>query len=237
MEALYLEDSYLKECDAKVESVKDGKYVVLNRTIFYPNGGGQPHDTGKIIRKSDGKEFRVVFVGKFEGKISHEVDGEGLKEGEEVKCILDWDRRYKLMRMHTAAHVLAGGVLYKKYNAKITGNQLDVDKSRFDFNLENFDRETFERAVAEANEILGKNIEVKTYYMPRAEAMKNPEMVKLAGALPPNIDPLRIVEIAGVDIQADGGTHVKNLKEVGKIRIIKLENKGKDNRRVYFELV
>ena len=237
MEALYLDDSYLKECDAKVESVKNGKYVVLDRTVFYPNGGGQPHDTGKIIRKSDGEEFRVVFVGKFEGRASHEVDREGLKEGDEVKCVLDWERRYKLMRMHTAAHVLAGGVLYKRYGAKITGNQLDVDKSRFDFNLENFDRELMEKAVEEANKLLENDVEVKTYYLPRSEAMKNPEMVKLVGALPPNIDPLRIVEIVGVDIQADGGTHVKNLKEVGKIEIIKLENKGKSNRRVYFKLI
>lgn len=237
MQSLYLDDSYLRECDAKVESVKNGRYVVLDRTIFYPKGGGQPHDTGKIIRKSDGQEFRVIFVGKFEGKISHEVDKEGMKEGDEVKCILDWERRYKLMRMHTAAHVLAGGILYKKYGAKITGNQLEPDKTRFDFDLENFDRETFEKAVAEANEILGKDTEVKTYYLPREEAMKNPEIVKLKDALPPNIDPLRIVEIVGVDIQADGGTHVKNLREVGKIRVIKLENKGKDSRRVYFELV
>jgi len=237
MEALYLDDSYMKECDAKVESVKNGKYVVLDRTVFYPKGGGQPNDTGKIIRKSDGEEFKVVFVGKFEGRISHEVDREGLKEGDEVKCFLDWERRYKLMRMHTAAHVLAGGILYKKYGAMITGNELDVDKTRFDFNLENFDRELMEKAVEEANKLLEKDAEVKTYYLPRSEAMKNPEMVKLAGALPPNIDPLRIVEIAGVDVQADGGTHVKNLKEVGKIEMIKLENKGKNNRRMYFKLL
>lgn len=237
MEALYLDDSYMKECDGKVESVKDGRYVVLNRTIFYPKGGGQPDDRGEIIRKNDGQKFKVISIKKFEGGIIHEVDKDGLKEGDGIVCILDWERRYKLMRMHTAAHVLAGGVLYKKYGALITGNELDVEKSRFDFNLQDFNRELLEKAVEEANKILERGGEIKTYYMPRAEAMKNPEMVKLAGALPPDIDPLRIVEITGVDVQADGGTHVKNLREVGKIEIVKLENKGKDNRRVYFKLI
>lgn len=237
MEALYLDDSYMKECDGKVESVKDGRYIVLKRTIFYPKGGGQPDDRGEIIRKNDGQKFKVISIKKFEGRIIHEVDKNGLKEGDGIVCILDWERRYKLMRMHTAAHVLAGGVLYKKYGALITGNELDVEKSRFDFNLQDFNRELLERAVEEANKILERGGEIKTYYMPRAEAMKNPEMVKLAGALPPDIDPLRIVEITGVDVQADGGTHVKNLREVGKIEIVKLENKGKDNRRVYFRLI
>ncbi len=139
------------------------------------------------------------------------------------------------MRMHTAAHVLAS-IFYKDYNAKITGNQLEEQKTRFDFSIEDFDREKMEKAIEKANNYLSKDIEVKVYYLPREEALKNPEMVKLANALPPNIDPLRIVEIPSIDIQADGGTHVKNLKEVGKIKLLKLENKGKNNKRIYFAL-
>ncbi len=233
-EALYLTDSYLKECEATVESVKDGKYVVLDKTIFYPKSGGQPNDTGKLIRGGS-EEFNVIFVGKFDGRISHEVDKPGLAPGDKVKCIIDWERRYTLMRYHTAAHVIAS-MVNQRTGALITGNQLELDKTRFDFSLENFDRELFNKLVVEANETLQKDIEIKTYSLPREEAMKIPGIVKLAGALPPNIEILRIVEIPGVDIQADGGTHVKNLNEVGQMEILELVNKGKANRRVYFKL-
>jgi Ser-tRNA(Ala) deacylase AlaX len=171
-----------------------------------------------------------------EGKILHEVDSPFLKEGDKVKCVIDWERRYALMRMHTAAHVLAG-TMHTKLGAQITGNQLEVEKTRFDFNLPEFEREKFDRIVEEANGLLQNDVELKIYSMPREEAMKIPGMVKLAGALPPAITELRIVEIPGIDTQADGGTHVRNLKEVGKIQIIKLENKGKDNRRIYFTLI
>ena len=140
------------------------------------------------------------------------------------------------MRMHTAAHVL-GSMMFNELGAKITGNQLEVDKTRFDFNLEEFDRVKFDAAVAKANEALSRAVELKTYSLPREEAMKIPGVVKLAGALPPSISELRIVEIPGVDIQADGGTHVRNLSEAGRIEILKLENKGKENRRIYFTLM
>jgi misacylated tRNA(Ala) deacylase len=234
-EALYLTDSYLKECEATVESVKDGKYVVLDRTIFYPKSGGQPSDTGKLIRASDGANFVVVFAGKFDGRISHEVDKPGLGPGDKVKCAIDWGRRYALMRSHTAAHIIAS-VVNRRTGALITGNQLELEKTRFDFSLENFDREKLNEFVNETNEILRQDIEIKTYSLAREEAMKIPGIVKLAGALPPNIEILRIVEIPGVDIQADGGTHVKNVREVGQIEILECVNKGKNNRRVYFKL-
>ncbi len=232
-EALYLYDSYKKECDSKVVSIKDGKYVVLDKTIFYPKSGGQPCDTGKMIRGEE--EFNVVFAGKFGGKISHEVDRPGLNEGDSVKCVLDWDRRYMFMRYHTAAHVLAS-IFNKKTGALITGNQLGLDKTRFDFSLEGFDREKINECITESNAILLKYIELKTYFLPREEAMKIPGIVKLAAALPPNIQELRIVEIPGVDVQADGGTHVKNVNEIGEIELLECVNKGKSNRRVYFKL-
>ncbi|MEM2908647.1 MAG: alanyl-tRNA editing protein AlaXM [Candidatus Bilamarchaeaceae archaeon] len=231
---LYLIDSYLKECSASVVSLKDEKHIVLNRTVFYPKGGGQPCDTGKIIRGNE--EFNVVSVSKSNGEILHEVDRSGLKVDEEVKCVLNWERRYRLMRSHTAAHVLAA-VMNKNAGVLITGNQIEEDKVRFDFNLAAFDREFMERCVNEANAILQQDISLKIYELPRAEAMAIPGIVKLAGALPPQINILRIVEIPGIDIQADGGTHVGNVRECGQIELIKLENKGRDNRRIYFRLV
>ena len=232
-EALFLEDSYLKECGADVVSVKDGKYVVLDQTIFYPKGGGQPWDSGKITREDE--MFKVVYVGRFSGEISHEVDRAGLRQGDEVHCVLDWERRYKLMRSHTAAHVFAS-LLCKGTGALITGNQLEEDKIRFDFSLERFDREILKTYIDKSNELFKKDIPVKWYVLPREEALKIPGIIKMAEALPPDVPFLRIVEIVGVDKQANGGTHVKNLKEVGQIEFLEAQNKGKHNRRVYFAL-
>jgi misacylated tRNA(Ala) deacylase len=232
-DALYLKDSYLKECDATVFSVKEGKYVVLDRTIFYPKGGGQPCDTGKIVRGNE--IFRVVFVGKFSGEISHEVDQAGLREGDRVHCSIDWEHRYKLMRSHTAAHLFAS-LLCTGTGALVTGNQLEEDKIRFDFSLERFDPDVLREYIDKANALFSKDIQVKWYELPREEALKIPGVVKMAEAFPPEIPCLRVVEIMGVDRQADGGTHVKNLNEVGQIKLIKTENKGKHNRRVYFTL-
>jgi len=231
---LFLEDSYLRECDATVASVKDGKYIVLDQTIFYPKGGGQPWDTGKILRHNE--VFNVVYVGKFAWEISHEVDHVGLKVGDKIHCVLNWNRRYKLMRAHSAAHVFAS-LLCSGTGALITGNQLEEDKIHFDFSLEKYDREILVKYVEKANGLLGKDIPVKWYELPKEEALKILGVVKMAKALPPNVPKLRIVEIVGVDRQADGGTHVQNLKEVGQIMLLKTENKGKNNRRVYFKLV
>ncbi len=231
--ALFLADSYQRECDAVVVSVNDGKYVVLDQTVFYAKGGGQPPDTGKIVK--DHETYDVVYVGKFSGEISHEIDHAGLAVGDKVQCILNWERRYKLMRSHTAAHVLAA-LLNSGTGALITGNQLEEDHVRFDFSLETFDRELLETYLNKANELFGRDIPVKWYELPREEALKIPGVVKMAEALPPDIPVLRIVEIVGVDKQADGGTHVMNLKEVGKVELLKTENKGKNNRRIYFKL-
>jgi misacylated tRNA(Ala) deacylase len=231
--ALFLVNSYLKESRATVVSVKDGKFVTLNQTIFYAKGGGQPHDTGKIVK--DSEVFNVVYVGKFSGEISHEIDRVGLQPGDKVYCILNWDRRYKLMRSHTAAHVLAA-VLNKGTGALITGNQLEEDHVRFDFSLEKFDKALLESYLAKANKLFGADIPVIWYELPREEVLQIPGIVKMAEAFPPDLPILRIVEIVGVDKQADGGTHVKNLREIGKVELMKTENKGKNNRRIYFKL-
>ncbi len=233
MDMIFLEDSYRKGCTARIVSMEGGRWVELDETIFYPRGGGQPCDLGELIKEGDA--FKLVDVFKRNGRIMHEVEREGLVERDNVQCMLDWDRRYALMRMHTAAHVLSS-IMDRELGLKITGNQLDAHKSRFDFNMEGFDRERLENSVDQANRILKQNIDVKVYDLPKEEAMRIPGVVKLASSLPPDIPRLRIVEIPGVDIQADGGTHVRNLSEVGRIIILKLENKGKNNRRVYFTL-
>jgi misacylated tRNA(Ala) deacylase len=232
--ALYLEDSYLKECDAKVLFVNDGRYVILDKTIFYPKGGGQPCDIGEIIK---GKEkIKVVYVGKFSDEISHEIDRDFLTKGDNIHCVLNWEHRYKIMRSHTAAHVFAS-LICKGTGALVTGNQLGVDRIRFDFSLEEFNREILKYYVDEANNYFKRDIPVRWYDLPREKALKIPGVIKMADALPPNIPFLRIVEVVGVDKQADGGTHVKNLREVGAIELIKAQNKGKYNRRIYFKLL
>ena len=131
--ALYMYDSYLKECSATVQSTKDGKYVILDQTIFYPTSGGVAHDTVVMIK--DGEEYPVVFVGKFDGQISHEVSKPGLEPGDKVECKINWERRYKLMRLHTTAHVLAS-FFHEKAGAQITVNSIELDKARMDFSLD-----------------------------------------------------------------------------------------------------
>ena len=231
--ALYMNDSYIKEFDAVVESVKDDKFVILNETAFYPNGGGQPTDTGKMV--CNGEEYPVVYVGKFSGTISHEVGKPGLKVGDSVQCKIDWDRRYRLMRMHTAAHII-DAILYNESGALCTGNQLGTDKSRIDFSLDVLDRDKIQQYIDMANGWVKKAIDVKIYSLPREEALKIPGVVKLAAVMPPEVKELRIVEIPGIDLQADGGTQVKNTSEIGQISLVSVENKGKNNRRMYYTL-
>ena len=240
--ALYLKDSYLKEWEAKVESVggdgdKKGKFIILDKTAFYPKSGGQPWDEGVIVTE-DENEYNVVFVGKFNGEISHEVASSGLKEGDIVRCKLDWERRYKLMRSHTAAHIVSE-VIHNKTEALITGNQLGVEKSRIDFSLDDFDKEELKSYESNCNEIVNRGLPISYEFKSREEVVSDPEMTKLAKgveSLPKSVKNLRILKIGDFDIQADGGTHVKNTREVGKIEFINFKNKGKDNRRIYFNL-
>ncbi len=234
-EALYMDNMTLREWDAKVVSISQGKYVVLDKTAFYPNAGGVQWDTGTIRRKSDGAEFKVVFVAKVQGDISHEISPEGLHEGDDVHCALDWDRRYLLMRYHTAAHVLLG-MFCKNTSALATGNQLTTEKGRIDLNLENFDRTLIDEMFRKSNELIKEDLPVEVYYKPKAEALADPNMVKLAKIMPPDVENIRVVDIKGFDYQADGGCHVKSLKEIGEIEFLSAENKGKANRRVYFRL-
>ena len=241
-EVLYYLDCYLKEFEAAVEKVGDGKYVVLDRTAFYPESGGQPYDTGKLVREEDGAVFEVVYVGKFGDNISHEVVAADetapvLKTGDKIKGIIDWERRYRHMRMHTATHVVAN-VIEREAGAQITGNQLGLDKSRVDFSLEAFDRDKFAEYEKMANDVIAAKHPINFYLVSREEAEeKLSRLTTLAKGFSEDIKEIRLVEIEEITIEACGGTHLKNTGEIKGIRIEKLQNKGKSNRRMYFTLL
>ncbi|QEE15802.1 alanyl-tRNA editing protein [Promethearchaeum syntrophicum] len=232
---LYLQDMNLKEFEGVVESVSEGKFIVINQTAFYPKSGGVDNDLGIFRRLSDNKEFKVIFVRKIENEIFHEVDELGLKTGDKILGILDWKRRFELMRYHTAAHVLSG-VFFNEGNVKVTGNNLTMGKGRIDFNFPNFDRELVEKFVERSNEIISSDLSVETYYITRDEMEQDSTLMKLNMELPKNIKHVRIVDIKSFDKQPDGGCHVSHLGEIGKISIQKIQNKGKNNRRLYFKL-
>jgi len=232
-EALYMKNSYLKKWDAKVVSVKDDKYVVLDKTAFYPKGGGQPSDKGYIIKGDE--KFKVVYVGKFSGEISHEVEKPGLNKGDTVSCEIDWERRYTYMRYHTACHLLSN-LLFRRANAKITGNQIELDKARMDFSMEDYSPEKLRTYVEDSNVIIKQNLPITIETMSRAAVLEEPELARLAVGLPKNLQEFRIVKIGDIDKQVDGGTHVNSLIEIGEIEMTKTVNKGKNNRRLYFIL-
>jgi misacylated tRNA(Ala) deacylase len=231
---LYLYDSYLREFEAKVESV-NGNLVVLDQSAFHPLTGGVGCDTGWLVKNDARVRVVRVEIDRATKIVSHVVEAEpiGVAHGDVVKGVIDWDRRYCLMRLHTAAHLIAA-VMYRDYSALITGGQVDVDQAKLDFNLPRTDREVFEDAVKKANEEVAKRAELKIYFLSRDEALKVPGMVKLAERMPPEERELRIVEIPGIDLQADGGPHVKNTGETGEIQLLRIENKGRNQRRIYF---
>jgi len=233
---LYLYDSYVKEFDAKILSVV-GNQITLDQTAFHPLTGGVAHDTGYLTKGNMKYTVAKVEINKETKDITHTVeeDTSNLHQGDVVNGIVDWQRRYRLMRLHTAAHLIAT-IMYSDYNALITGGQVDPEHAKLDFNLPRTDREIFEAAVEKATKEAGKSVQLKIYFLARDEALKMPGIVKLAEKMPPHEKELRIVEIPGIDIQADGGPHVKNTNEIGEIRLLKIENKGKNQRRVYFDV-
>ncbi len=233
---LFQEDSYLKEFDATVQKV-DGDRVFLDQTAFHPGpSGGLDTDTGWLITPS-GEKLRVEKAEPVEGDVAHIAPGaaEKLSTGDKVHGIIDWERRHRMMRLHTASHIVAA-LLYDKYGAKVTGGHITPEAARDDFDLRGVPdwKAALRWAVEEASRIAKKCIEVKVYWLPREEAAKIPGLVKLADKLPPAVEKLRIVEIPGVDVQADGGPHVKNTCEIGELEILKLESKGSRRRRVYY---
>jgi len=229
----FMQDCYLKEFDTKVKQAKD-RYIVLEDTIFYPDSGGQPHDEGTITRE-DGEEYKVVYVGKFSGEISHEVDRPGLKRRDVVHLSLNWERRYTLMKMHTAAHVLSR-VLYEEAGANTSGNQLGVDRSRIDFTLDKFERGKIPDWIKRANRIIGEGAKVVKSEMPKEEANKIPGFADPSPHLIKDFEILRVVSIGDMDSQPCGGTHLDDISEIGKIVFLKAENKGRNNRRIYYTI-
>lgn len=235
MKSIYIEDSYIKSFDTSVSAVEgEGKGVTLEATAFYPQSGGQPSDLGSLFR--DEEEFKVLRVEpqvEPQGPL-HILDKPGLAIGDKVSGRIDWDRRYRFMRSHTACHILSS-IIFNETGARITGNQIDLARSRVDFSLETFDKSRIATYIDEVNRIISENHAVKTSLLPRSEAMAIPDLVRLAMDVPDR-EQIRVVEVEGVDRQACGGTHVSNTGEIRGIRLVKAENKGKSNRRVYFEL-
>lgn len=228
---MYLEDSYLWAFDATVVEAIDDR-VILDKTAFYPQSGGQPADTGIFMRENE--SFQVLGAETVESGIAHIVDRSGLEPGDHVSGRIDQERRYRFMKSHTACHILSA-VIFQQTGARITGNQIEQSRSRVDFSLESFDKAMMSEYVDKANLIVSERHPVTTKIIPRAEALAIPDLVKLAMNVPDR-EMIRVVEIEGVDRQACGGTHVRNTGEVGRIKMIKAENKGKANRRVYFAL-
>lgn len=231
-ELIYQLDSYVREFNAKVIKVLENG-VILNQTAFHPRSGGVANDLGYII-KGDMK-YEVIDVVFNDDEVLHIIKGgiTGLSVGDEVIGIIDWDRRYRLMRLHTAAHIISA-IFYRDYNALITGGNITPEYAYDDYSLEVFDRKVFEDVVRKANEVIKSGVEVRIYWLSRDEAFKIPGIVKLASKMPPNVEKLRIVEIPGIDVQADGGPHVRNVSEIGEIVFMKAENKGKMRKRLYY---
>lgn len=230
---IYRDDSYVREFRAKIVDITD-KGVVLDKTAFHPESGGVSSDTGYLVINN--KTYRVLKAihDRESDEVYHVLDSyEGIARGMDVVGVIDWERRYRLMRLHTAAHIISA-IMYRDYGALITGGQVEPDYARDDFSIERFDRQVFEDVIRKANDVVRAGLEVKIYYLRREEALKIPGIVKLAEKMPPGYEVLRIVEIPGIDIQADGGPHVRNTSEIGEIRLIKLENRGRNKKRIYY---
>ncbi|MYC05912.1 MAG: alanyl-tRNA editing protein [Chloroflexi bacterium] len=230
---LCYEDSYIREFDATVIDAAP-KGVVLDSTAFYPGGGGQPADSGML--SSGDAYYAVKKLSRQSGKLVHEIDGELPAVGASVHGTLDWDRRYLLMRTHTALHILCG-VVWRDYGAQVTGGNMQPGSARMDFELENMSVDFAERMETLVNEEVqaARPIEVAT--LPREEAFSIPDLIRTKiNLLPPAITEVRTVNITGLDLQADGGTHVANTGEVGIIKVVGHESKGRINKRLRIRL-
>jgi len=235
---LYSRDSYLRSCDAAVIEVRD-EAVVLDRTVFYPRGGGQPGDSG--VLRWEGGECGVTDTTKShdDGEIVHAVDPSTPppKAGTSVTAELDWERRFQHMRTHTALHALSG-VVFTEFGAKVTGGNMDSGGvARMDFELDGISQEFGHEVEERLNVRLAENVPVRVHFLPRAEAVADTDLIRTKVSLiPESVDPIRVIDIVGIDKQADGGTHVASSGEVGRVRVIKTESKGKANKRIRIQL-
>ncbi|MBV7274282.1 alanyl-tRNA editing protein [Clostridiaceae bacterium UIB06] len=234
-ELIFQKDSYVKEFECKVAAVDETENaVILDKTAFYIGGGGQPCDVGVLETNTD--SYVVKKVKKKENDVYHYIDGKLPTVNETCVGKIDWEHRYKLMRTHTAMHILCG-VVWRDYKAQVTGGDMDCLKGRMDFEFENFDKELVQEIEEKVNKEVGCKRNIKVNILGREEAFQIPDLIRTKiNLLPEGIKEIRTVEIDGLDLQADGGTHVKNTAEVGKIKIVDYKSKGKINKRIYVEL-
>lgn len=231
---LYLRDGEQRSFDATVAAVVDGG-VVLDRTAFYVTGGGQPHDTGTLAW--EGGTATVVDVRKADGAVVHVLEGGLPAVGTSVRGELDWDRRHALMRTHTALHVLCG-VIWNEYGVAVTGGNMEPLSARMDFEFDPLPEGFKETIEARVNEELLAARPIEIVFLPRETAVEDDDLIRTkVNLIPPTVSEIRVVDIVGLDKQADGGTHVRTTAEVGRIRIVKTESKGKGNKRIRIEVV
>ncbi len=237
-ELLYQTDSYLREFEAVVTAVDaEARAVVLDRTAFYPGGGGQPCDVGTLA--AGGVVYPVARVKKQGEEVFHYLGGADPlpAAGSAVRGALDWERRYQLMRTHTALHVLCG-VVFRDYGALVTGGEMEPLKGRMDFEFERLQKELVQVIEAAVNREVAAGREVRVAILPRQEAFQIPDLIRTKiNLLPEGITQVRTVEIVGLDLQADGGTHVRNTTEIGRIRVVDYKSKGAINKRIYIEVI
>lgn len=230
-EQIYSTDAYAREVGARVVEVdRDDGAVLLDRTVLYPGGGGQPHDVGELVLGDD--RLAIVRVTSDERGVWHWLEGGLPPRGQDVRAVVDWDRRYRLMRTHTAMHALCG-VVWERYHSPVTGGNMEPGEGRLDFDLPDWDPADREVLEAELNRQLQRDLPVEIAFLPREEADEDPSLIRTkVSLLPPTLRTVRVVDIVGLDRQADGGTHVAATHEVGNVRIVKVENKGKGFRRI-----
>ncbi len=238
-ELLYYKDAYCQNFDATIRAVEtqDGKTrVALDRTAFYPGGGGQPNDEGELM--IEGNTYPVVKVNKEGGQVWHTLaqEASGLTVGTPIQGRLNWERRHALMRTHTAMHILCG-VVWRDYGASVTGGNMDPGSGRMDFEFASLTREMIGEIEAKCNAEVAAARPVRDQSLPRDEAFQIPDLIRTKiNLLPEGITEIRTVELVGLDLQADGGTHVRNTQEVGTIKVVDYKSKGAINKRVYIEL-
>jgi misacylated tRNA(Ala) deacylase len=228
---LYHTNSFTYECTATVVAV-EGDEIALDATVFYPGGGGQMADHGVITWNGGHYQANVIAMNKRSDIVWHTIDCPPPSVGTEVVGTIDWDFRYQMMRTHTALHILCG-IIWKEFGVQVTGGQMYPDRARMDFAMENLDRERIAYIEQKVNEAIAADYPIRVYTLPREKAFEIPDLVRTKiNLLPPEIEEVRIVEIVGLDLQADGGTHVNHTREVRGIRITKTENKGRINKRL-----
>jgi misacylated tRNA(Ala) deacylase len=233
---LFLNDAYVSEFDATVTEVTGDGGVALDRTAFYIGGGGQPCDVGMLVDPS-GIEFKVAKVARAGGSIVHTIDGSARPAvGTAVRGVIDWERRYRLMRTHTALHILCG-VVWRDYGALVTGGDMQPGRARMDFELENMSAEFADEVEARINAEVAAGRDIGVGFLSRHEADAHPDLIRTKiNLLPPAITEVRTIDIQGLDLQADSGTHVRNTSEVGRIEVVGHESKGRINKRLRIAL-